>query len=411
MPVTTDLEGYREEIRAFLDENLPADWAGLGALDDVARGAFVGPWRQLLFERNYLAPTWPAEFGGGGLDEAHASILESEFAFAGVPLMPWPSDFFGFGLIGPTIMHWGTPEQKAFFIPRILSGEHQWAQGYSEPGAGSDLFSLRTKGELVGDEWRLNGQKVWQTAGDTANWIFVLTRTEPDAPKSKGLSLLLVPIDQAGVEVRPIRTMTGDAEFCEFFFTDARTDAANIVGKRGEGAKVALTLLGFERSSGNATSIVYHQELDRITELARANGKIEDAGIRQRIAWCYSKVELLRMLGLKSAELASAGVAPGPESSIFKLYDSEYHSRVTELAIDVLGMEGQVTSGRGPVAALGADPLGSPSSTAAWQAVYLRARAATIYGGSSQIQRTTLAERVLGMPREPRPTPQAGRQA
>jgi len=401
MTHATDPEEFRAEIRAFLAENLPADWSGIPGLPEADRGEFLERWRSLLLEHRYLAPTWPSELGGAGLDELRANILEVEFAERGVPLAPRPSDFFGFSLIGPTIMHWGTPEQKEYFLGRIISGEHQWAQGYSEPEAGSDLFSLRTRGRLENGEWIIDGQKVWQTSGDTANWIFVLTRTEPEAPKSKGLSLLLVPIDQPGVDVRPIRTMTGEAEFCEVYFTDARTDAANIIGPRGEGAKVALTLLGYERGA-NSQHVLYRQELDRMASLARENGAIDDDGIRQRYAWASTKVELLRLLGDKALEGAGAGAAPGPESSIFKLYDSEYHARATELAVDILGLSALTTHGDGPVTALGAEPWGAPNSTASWQAVYLRARAATIYGGSSQIQRTTLAERVLGLPREPK---------
>ena len=255
----------------------------------------------------------------------------------------------------------------------------------------------------------MNGQKVWQTEGDKANWIFVLARTEPDAPKAKGISMLLVPIVEPGVLVRPIRAITGDEEFCEVFFDDARTAADNIVGGRGEGVSVTMTLLGFERGAASGAQYVeFRLELERLVALAREHGRADDPLIRQRVAWCYSKVEILRLLGLRVLTAAAQGRAPGPESSMLKLYWSEYRSRATELAMDILGPAGMVTSGAAGVASLGPEPLGAPNSIPAWQNGYLATRAATIYGGSSQIQRNTLGERVLGLPREPRPVPVGG---
>lgn len=398
-----EVERYRTEVAEFLRANLPAGWRGIGALDAQARAEFRPRWREVLLQHGYLGVAWPKEYGGAGLGPLEQSVAAKEFVKAGAPLLPLPSDQFGFSLIGPTLLHWGTEEQKRYFLPRILSAEHRWAQGYSEPDAGSDLFSLRTSGVVDGDEWVINGQKMWQTAGQAANWIFVLTRTEPEAPKARGLSLLLVPIDQPGVEVRPIRTMTGEEEFCEVFFNDARTPLSHVVGPRGGGAKVALTLLGYERGSASGATYAAHRiELDRLTELARETGKDSDPSIRQRLAWCHTKVEIIKYLGLKTLTGAAAGQPPGPESSILKLYESEYHARATELAMDILGMSATVRSGAPAVASLGPDPLGAPNSPSAWQNIYLTARAATIYGGSSQIQRNTLGERVLGLPREPR---------
>ncbi|TDC97609.1 acyl-CoA dehydrogenase family protein [Actinomadura sp. 7K507] len=397
-------EAFRRDVRRFLAERLPPGWRGIGALSAAERAEFRPRWRETLREHGFLGIAWPKEYGGAGLPMTEQYALQEEFAVAGAPLLPLASDPFGFSLIGPTILRWGTEEQKRHFIPRILSGEHRWAQGYSEPGAGSDLFALRTSASLVDGSWAVNGQKVWQTAGDSANWIFVLARTEPDASRSRGLSLLLVPIDQPGVDVRPIRTMTGEAEFCEVFFTGARTDASHIVGPRGGGAKVALTLLGYERGAASGALYAgYRIELERLAELIRERGLDADPQIRERFAWCWSKVEILRVLGLKTLAVADSGAAPGPESSILKLYSAEYHARVTELAMDVLGTDAMVRSGPPGVSTVGADPLGSPNSPAAWQHAFLTARAGTIYGGSSQIQRTTLGERVLGLPREPRP--------
>uniref|UniRef100_UPI0015F02BFC acyl-CoA dehydrogenase family protein n=1 Tax=Streptomyces phytophilus TaxID=722715 RepID=UPI0015F02BFC len=357
-----------------------------------------------LRARRYLGVAWPEEYGGAGLSVLEQCALQEEFVSAGVPLLPLPTDPFGLSLIGPTLLHWGTEAQKRSFLPRILSGEHRWAQGYSEPGAGSDLFALRTTATPVDGSWVLNGQKVWQTAGTFANWMFVLARTEQDAAGGRGLSLLLVPVDQAGVDVRPIRTMTGEAEFCEVFFTDARANAAHVVGPVGGGAKVALTLLGYERGAASGALYAgYRVELERLFTLARERGLDADPRVRQRLARCWSKVEMLRVLGLKTLATAASGAPPGPESSVLKLYSAEYHARVTELAMDLLGSDALVRSGEPGPATVGADPLGTPGSPAAWQHTFLTARAGTIYGGSSQIQRTTLGERVLGLPREPRP--------
>lgn len=397
-------DAFRQEIRAFFRTNLPEDWRGYGALPEEERKAFCADWREIMRRERYLVPTWPEEYGGGGLGLAEQAVIQEELVRHGLPTIPHPSDLFAFVLIGPTLLHWGTPEQKARFIPKMISGEHRWAQGYSEPGAGSDLFSLSTKGVLEGGEWAVNGQKVWQTDGQYANWVFALVRTEPEASRGDGISMLLLPIDQPGIEVRTIRSMTGKEEFSEFFFTDARTAAENIIGPRGAGAKVALTLLGFERGSASgATYAGYRIELDRLIELIKERGLAQDQVVRQRLAWCHCRLEMLKYLGMRTLDSALSGEPPGPESSITKLYESEYHAAVTELAMDVLGMDGLVLSGNPGIASLGPDPLGAPNSPAAWINQYMTARAATIYGGSSQIQRNTLGEQVLGLPREPRP--------
>lgn len=331
-------------------------------------------------------------------------MVQEEFVQAGAPLLPLPSDLFNLALLGPTLLVCGTEEQKEHFIPRMLRGEYRFAQGFSEPDAGSDLFSLRTRAVLVDSEWVINGQKVWQTDADAANWLFVLARTEPDAPRAKGISMLLVPMEQAGVLVRPIRTMTGEAEFCEVFFDDARTAAAHVVGGRGGGAAATMTLLGFERGAASGSLYAqYRVELDRLVRLIRDRGRARDAGIRQRLGWCHTQVEAIRFLSLRALARAQQGHPPGPESSMIKLHESTYHAVLTELAMDVLGPTGLVRTGAPAVSSLGPDPLGAPNTPAAWQHVYMTSRAATIYGGSSQIQRNTLGERVLGLPRDPRP--------
>jgi alkylation response protein AidB-like acyl-CoA dehydrogenase len=410
MDHTSDIGEFRLGVRAFVRRVLGDDWQGIGAVPADRRAAVCAEWREALRHEQLLAPTWPVAYGGGGLGLREQATLQEELVRAGAPVLPFETDQFAFTLIGPTLLHWGTDEQKAHFLPRMVTSEDRWAQGYSEPGAGSDLFALTTRGELVGDEWVVNGQKVWQTAAQDANWIFALVRTEPDQERGRGISMLLIPIDQPGVEVRPIRTITGDEEFCEVFFTDARTGADNIVGPRGAGAKVALTLLGFERGSASgALYASYRIELDRLVEMVNDRGLDQDDWVRDRLAWFHCRLEMLGFLAQRNLQGALSGEPPGPESSIIKLYESEYHSQITELALELLGLDCLAWLGDAGVAHLGPDPLGSPSSPAAWQRQFMTSRAATIYGGTSQIQRNTLGEQVLGLPREPRPTPGAAR--
>jgi alkylation response protein AidB-like acyl-CoA dehydrogenase len=314
------------------------------------------------------------------------------------------NDVFGIQMVGNTIIEWGTEEQKRHFLPRILSGEDKWCQGYSEPNAGSDLANLGTRAVLDGDEWVLNGQKIWTSAGHLANWIFVLCRTDSEAPKHKGISFLLCPMDQPGVEVRPIRMISGESEFNEVFFTDARCAKENVVGGVNNGWAVAMTLLGYERGESAATMpIRFRAELDRLVALAKQQGRADDPVIRQRLAWCHSKVEIMRYLGMRTLTKFIGGAEPGPDASISKLYWSEYHRVVTELGVDLYGLEALVPSGRKPSTAFQADDPGAPNSSASWANTFLNARAGTIYAGSSQIQKNILGEMVLGLPKEPRP--------
>jgi alkylation response protein AidB-like acyl-CoA dehydrogenase len=391
----------RDDVRSFLAANLPADWRGIGALGDDERADFRVAWRKTLVEQRLIAPAWPAEFGGGGLDVAAQAVVAEEFVIAGVPQYPAACDGNGFMLLGPTMLHWGSEEQKRRFLPATVAGDIRWAQGYSEAEAGSDLFGLRTRATCRNGKWIVDGHKMWQTAGVHANWIFTLARTDPEAKKSRGLSLILVPIDQPGVEVRGIRTMAGDVEFAEVFFDRAETDEANVLGPVNEGAKVALTLLGFERGAGGlAVTRSYLIELARLTELARERGRLGDPRVRGRLAECRATVHVLRSLAYKSLSAGLAGSPPGPESSVFKLVTAEYRQTVTELAVDVLGAAALAPGGAGSVVGLGPQPRGvDPLSGRAWFTDLLHARPVTVYGGSSQIQRDTIAERVLGLPR------------
>jgi alkylation response protein AidB-like acyl-CoA dehydrogenase len=396
-----EAEAFRARVRAFLAETLPPDWRGVGALPRDEALAFGEQWRKTLHAHGLLGVSWPTEYGGGGLTKLEQVVLVEELAKAGVPSMG-PNDNFSLKMMGGLLLLWGTEAQKQRFLPRILSGADKWCQGYSEPDAGSDLAGLRTRATRDGDQWVLNGQKIWQTQGWSANWIFVLARTDPDAPKHKGLSFFLVPMDQPGVEVQSIRMMGGASDFATVFLEDARTDTANIVGEVNGGWAVANSVLGLERGDEAATNPVqFRAELDRLVALARERGKLDDPVIRDRIADAYVRVETMRYLGLRILTgVLSTGVI-GPEASISKLYWSEYHRDVTRLAVTVLGADAMVVEGRPPVRSYRADDPGAPNSTASWVGALYNGVADTIYAGTSQVQRNILAERVLGLPRGP----------
>ncbi|MEM8926000.1 MAG: acyl-CoA dehydrogenase family protein [Actinomycetota bacterium] len=399
---TEEAEAFRARIKEFLDSNLPTGWAGYGAMSVDEAFEWTADWRQKLAANGLLAPSWPTEYGGGGMSELEQVILAEEFEKAGAPTGAG-NDAFSIQMVGNTILHWGTEEQKAHFLPRIISGEDVWCQGYSEPDAGSDLGGLGCKAVLDGDEWVINGQKIWTSAGHLANWIFVLTRTEPEAAKHRGITFLLCPMDQEGIEVRPIRMITGESEFNEVFFTDARTSKENVIGEVNGGWAVAMTLLGYERGEAAATTpVAYKGEIDRLLELAKARGMADDPKIRQRLAWAYSKVEIMRYLGMQTLTQFLAGGTPGPGASVFKLYWSEYHKLVTELAVDILGADGMHIEGKLPSSAFATDSPGAPNDSGSWLGTFLNARAGTIYAGTSQVQRNIIGEMVLGLPKEPR---------
>ena len=344
-----------------------------------------------------------------------------ELARAGAPFGEH-TDLFGIKMLGSTLLRWGTAEQRRRFLPRILSGEDRWCQGFSEPGAGSDLASLTTRATLVkgdgpggtgggsppcaekvGGDWVIDGQKVWTSVAHRANWIFLLARTDPQARGHRGISFLLCPLDQPGIEIRPIRALTGDSDFNEVFFTGARTPADLVVGAAGEGWPVAMTLLGHERGEEAATNpILFRAELDRLLALAAERGRDHDPLIRQRLAWCYARVEIMRYLGYRILTQVLNGTELGAAASVAKLYWSEYHAAATELALDIGGLDGLVPEGRGPLRAVRTDDPGAPNSSGSWLGAFLNARAGTIYAGTSEVQRNILAETVLGLPKERR---------
>jgi alkylation response protein AidB-like acyl-CoA dehydrogenase len=400
---TREAEEYREKVQAFLAEKLPADWHGLGRLEGDDIYAFVTDWRKTLHEAGYLAPGWPVEYGGGGLSALEQVIIAEEFARAGVPT-GGPNDVFGIQMLGNTLLLRGTEQQKAHHLPRILSGADTWCQGYSEPNAGSDLGNIGLRAVLDGDQWVLNGQKIWTSAGHLADHIFTLARTDTDAPKHKGISFLLVDMRQPGIEVRPIRMISGESEFNEIFYTDAVVPKDDVVGGVNNGWAVAMTLLGFERGEAAATMpIRFQSELERLVLLAKERGLNDDPIIRQRLAWCHSKVQIMRYNGMRTLTKFLAGHHPGPDGAISKLYWSEYHRVVTELAVDILGADALAPTGRTPSSAFQTDDAGAPNASASWVGTFLNARAGTIYAGSSQIQRNIIGEMVLGLPKEPRP--------
>jgi alkylation response protein AidB-like acyl-CoA dehydrogenase len=397
-----EADAFRTKITEFLDGNLPTGWSGIGALSDDERTEFQNEWRQTLRANNLLAPNWPAEYGGGGLTHIEQVILNEEFAKRGVPTAG-ANDGFSIGMVGNTILVWGTDEQKAHYIPRILDGDDVWCQGYSEPDAGSDLANVGCRAELDGDEWVINGQKIWTSQGHTANMIFVLARTAPEQPKHAGISFLLVPMDQPGVEIRPITNIVRHDHFNEVFFSDARCPKENVLGELNNGWAVGNTLLGFERGVGaTTTSLGFGAEYEQFVDLVRERGLAGDPLVRQQVARLYTNIEIMRYRGMQALTRYLRGDKPGPESSIGKLFWSQHHQAITEAAMDVLGAEGTVGFGDETRGGLGAPVIGTPASPANWMASFMIARPGTIYAGTSEVQRNIVGERVLGLPKEPR---------
>jgi alkylation response protein AidB-like acyl-CoA dehydrogenase len=400
---TAEAEAFRSRIRKVIRENLPSDWQGIGALadrDDADR--FVEQWRAALAANGLLGVSWPVEYGGAGLTKVEQVVLVEELARAGVPAMGY-NDTFGIKMLGGTLLQWGTEHQKRYFLPRILSGEDRWCQGFSEPGSGSDLASLSTRAVLDGDRWMINGQKLWTSRAREANRIFLLARTNASTSKTRGITFLLVDLEQPGIEIRPIVALSGESEFNEVFFADATTPADYVVGQVDGGWAVASTLLGLERGEEAATNpILFRAELDRLLEMAKVRDRTKDRVMRDRLSDVYARCEVMRFLGLRILTGVLRDGTLGPEASVSKLYWSEYHQRVTRLALDVLGADAMTLEGRLPLRAYRTDDPGAPNTTGSWVGAAYNAVAGTIYAGTSEIQRNILAESVLGLPREPR---------
>ena len=394
-------ESFRAEVRAWLQDHLAGDFAGLKGLGGPGRDHEAHDerlaWNRHLAAHGWTALGWPEEHGGRGLSLMQQVIFHEEYARADAPARV---NHLGEELLGPTLIAFGTEEQKKRFLPPIVAVEELWCQGYSEPGAGSDLAAVQTRARLEGDQWVVDGQKVWTSLAHLSQWCFVIARTEPGSQRHQGLSFLMVPLDQEGVEVRPIEQITGGSEFNEVFFTGARTDASMVVGEPGQGWGVAMGLLGFERGvSTLGQQVGFARELETVVERARANGSYDDPVLRDRIARATVELEVMRVNALRGLSAVTAGsysAAGGGAASIAKLVWAGWHRRLGELAMQVAGADG--LSARG--AAYDLDPH---------QRLFLFSRADTIYGGSDEVQRTILAERVLGLPREPRPTNQGAR--
>jgi alkylation response protein AidB-like acyl-CoA dehydrogenase len=379
-------EAFREEVRTWLAEHLVGEFAELGTgleLGERHELELRKAWERELSSGGWVGLTWPAEYGGREATLTQEIIFNEEYVKAGGPNR---MSFFGEGLLGPTLMAFGNDEQKKRFLPKILSSEEFWCQGFSEPDAGSDLANIKTTAYLDGDEWVINGQKVWTSLGHVADWIFVVCRTEQGTEKKhQGLSFLLAPVDQPGIEMRPIEQITGTAEFNEVFFTDARTTADLVVGEVGQGWRVTMGTLGFERGSAFiAQQMRFYRDFNNLVELCRERGIADDPVVRQRLATAFIGLEQIRMNNDRITATLIAGRHPGPEAAVGKLQWSHWHRDFGELCMDLLGPAGQVLTG-GVVGNM--------------QYAYLFSRAETIFAGASEIQRNIISERVLGMPR------------
>jgi alkylation response protein AidB-like acyl-CoA dehydrogenase len=395
-----EAEAFRQRVRTFLEDNLPDGWRGLGAIADRNEAdEFVNRWRATLYENGLLGLSWPTQYGGGGLTKLEQVVLVEEMARAGVPAMGF-NDNMSIKMLGGTLLRWGTEAQKERFLPRILSGEDLWCQGFSEPGAGSDLAALGTRADFDGGRWVINGQKLWTSKAREANWIFLLARTDLAAPRHKGLSFLLVELDQPGVEIRPIKALSGESEFNEVYFTEATTPADHVVGDVHGGWAVAMSLLGLERGDEAATNpILFRAELNRLLAMAAERGLLRDPLVRDELARAYARCEIMRFLGLRILTGVLRDETLGPESSVSKLYWSEYHQFVTGLALRVLGADALTVEGRGPLRSWRADDPGAPNTSGSWLGAFWNATAGTIYAGASEIQRNILGETILGLPR------------
>jgi alkylation response protein AidB-like acyl-CoA dehydrogenase len=401
-----EAEEFRGVIRDWLSENLPDGWGQPGfSMTPEERTAFNQEWTAKLFAGGWICASWPAEYGGKGLSLLQQVVLNEEFARAGAPLR---ADFFGDTLVGPTLLQWGTEEQKQRFIPGILKGEIAWCQGFSEPDAGSDLAGLKTKAELDGDEWIVNGQKVWTTQARYADYIFLLARTDPEASKHAGISYLLVPMKQAGVEVRPIEQVDGSAEFNEVFFTNVRCPKDNVIGGVNNGWKVAMTTLGFERGTSSTTGYRrFLKEFNQILSLAQERGCTGDPLIRQRLAQSWAKIKIMEINGFRTLTDVLAGThTTAALSACNKMFWSEAHQETMLLAMDILGLDSQILLGSGDQESL--LPGGRRARARNYpvndlQALFFFSRSETIWGGTAEIQRNIVGERILGLPKEPKP--------
>jgi alkylation response protein AidB-like acyl-CoA dehydrogenase len=380
-------EQYRVKLRTWLEKNLPQEPR---PVEQDAEFAYRRTWQRQLYAGGWVGINWPKEYGGQGATLIQQAIYAQEMTRAKAPQ---PANGLGIGIVGPTLMHHGTEEQKKRFIPKILSGEEIWCQGFSEPNSGSDLASLQTKAVLDGDDFVVNGQKIWTSLGQYADWCILLVRTDPNAPKHRGISYLLVDMHSPGITVRPLKQITGNAEFNETFFDNVRVPKHNLVGELNEGWRIAMTTLTYERGiSSLATQVRIKQQLDAMIDYARTTRKngaalAQDPVLRQQLARAYIGVEIMLLNLYRGITTRLRGKPAGPEASLDKLYWSELDKWMQEL-----GMELQ-----GPYSQLMEESKYAVAGN--WQYNFLRSRAGTIYSGTSEIQKNIIGERVLGLPK------------
>ena len=386
-------ERFREEIAGWLRENLCGEFEQLrfrgGPGDEHSLPRQRKVWERKLAEGGWTCIGWPRQYGGRAASIEQQLIFHEEYARAGGP---GRMGHIGEGLAGPTLISFGSEEQRRRFLPGILNGTEYWCQGYSEPGAGSDLANVKTRARFDEDKgrWIINGQKVWTSNARESEYCFLIARTEPGSVGHKGLGFLLVEMDQPAIDIRPIEQLTGTSEFNEVFFDEAECAAGDMVGAPGDGWKVAMGLLGFERGvSTLGQQMLFQNELDEIVRAARQNGAAQDPALRQRIADAHIGLRIMRYNSMRMLSDGGDDGALREEALIYKLYWATWHRNLGKLAMDVLGPEAEICEA-------------APYQLNRLQSMYLFSRSDTIYGGTNQIQRNIIAERALGMPREPR---------
>ena len=391
--LTPDQEAFRQRVRSWLQTNIPDDWTKFG-MSEVPRPeayAFLRKWQATLFDAGFIGITWPKEYGGQGLSFVEEMILHQEMALQKAPPM---LNVLGVGMAGPTIIAYGTEEQKQRYPAKILSCEEIWCQGYSEPNAGSDLASLQTRAVKDGDHWVINGQKVWTSLAHIADWMMLLARTDPDAPKHKGITYFLLDMKTPGVTVKPLKQLTGDAEFNEIFFDNVRVHESRVLGGVNNGWAVGLTTLMYERLAlGFGLQVRLRISVDQLVHMARRmekNGRAatKDPVMRQKLAQLWIDTESLKYTGARAVTKLLKGELPGPEASAGKMMWVETHQRLQELAMEIQGPYSQLA--RGGAAAI---------DGGMWQYSFLRSRANSIEGGTTEIQKNIIGERVLGLPK------------
>jgi len=390
---TAEDRAFRTEVRRWLETN--------GATGDVKTLDERKAWHRKLYEAGYVGMLWPKEYGGWGRTPMQQAIVQDEMARLGAPP---PINGLGIGFIGPTIIVHGTDWQKQRYLKKMLTAEEIWCQLYSEPNAGSDLASLKTRAEDQGDHFLVNGQKIWTSSGPIADWGILLARTDGKAAKHKGISCVLLHMRQPGVEVRPLRQITGSSLFSEVFMTNARAEKRDLIGNLNQGWEIAQTTLGWERGANSLGRVtryaVAFNQLVRATKELRRGGKplLEDAAVRARLGKAYAELEVQRYAALRVLSTLQNSDSPGAASSITKLSYTEFEKRYFELALEILGPYGQLVSAREEFEDIDTSS-GEPGT---WATAFLWSRAGTIYSGSSEIQKNIIGERVLGLPKEVR---------